>query len=107
MVGKTLILKGFHSNFLLNLCRITRYDKRNVSKVGAYCSASDHQIRKISLGVYQESYKWFEEYLKIIENEIGVCSFLAFSAPLQCLIRELSNIYSLRYLLRIMFILHT
>ena len=33
----------------------TGWPKSNVSKVGAYCSASDHQIRKISSGVYQES----------------------------------------------------
>ena len=37
-----------------------------MSKVRAYCSASDHLIRKIFSGVCRDSL-WFEEYLKIIE----------------------------------------
>ena len=44
----------------------TGWPKSNVSKVRAYCSASDHLIGKISSGVYRDSH-WFEEYLKIIE----------------------------------------
>ena len=39
---------------------------RAMSKVRAYCSASDHLIRKIFSGVCRVSH-WFEEYLKIIE----------------------------------------
>ena len=42
------------------------WPKSNVSKVRAYCSAFDHQIRKIFSGVCRDSH-WFEEYLKIIE----------------------------------------
>ena len=44
----------------------TGWPKSNVSKVRAYCSASDHLIRKIFSGVCRDSH-WFEEYLKIIE----------------------------------------
>ena len=44
----------------------TGWPKSNVSKVRAYCSASDHLIRKIFSGVCKVSH-WFEEYLKIIE----------------------------------------
>ena len=44
----------------------TGWPKSNVSKVRAYCSASDHLIRKIFSGVCRVS-RWFEEYLKIIE----------------------------------------
>ena len=40
--------------------------KSNVSKVRAYCSASDHLIHKMFSGVCRVSH-WFEEYLKIIE----------------------------------------
>ena len=43
-----------------------KWPKSNVSKVRAYCSASDHLIRKIFSGVCRDSH-WFEEYLKIIE----------------------------------------
>ena len=53
-VGSTLNLKH------------TGWPKSNVSKVRAYCSASDHLIGKIFSGVYRDSH-WFEEYLKIIE----------------------------------------
>ena len=35
-------------------------------KVRAYCSASDHLIRKTFFGVCRDIH-WFEEYLKIIE----------------------------------------
>ena len=45
--------------------RTTGWPKSNVPKVRAYCSASDHLIRKIFSGVCRDSY-WFEEYLKII-----------------------------------------
>ena len=38
----------------------------NVPKVRAYCSASDHLIRKIFSEVCRDS-QWFEKYLKIIE----------------------------------------
>ena len=38
----------------------------NVPKVRAYCSASDHLIRKIFSGVCRDIH-WFEEYLKMIE----------------------------------------
>ena len=44
----------------------TGWPKSNVSKVRAYCSASNHLIRKIFSGVCRLSH-WFEEYLKIIE----------------------------------------
>ena len=44
----------------------TVWPKSNVSKVRAYCSASDHLIRKIFSGMSRVSH-WFEEYLKIIE----------------------------------------
>ena len=44
----------------------TGWPKSNVSKVRAYCSASDHLIRKILSGMCRDSH-WFEEYLKIIE----------------------------------------
>ena len=44
----------------------TGWPKSNVPKVRAYCSASDHLIRKIFSGVCRES-QWFEKYLKIIE----------------------------------------
>ena len=42
------------------------WPKSNVPKVRAYCSASDHLIRKIFSGVCRDIH-WFEEYLKIIE----------------------------------------
>ena len=44
----------------------TGWPKSNVPKVRAYCSASDHLIRKIFAGVCRDIH-WFEEYLKIIE----------------------------------------
>ena len=44
----------------------TGWPKSNVPKVRAYCSASDHLIRKIFAGVCWDIH-WFEEYLKIIE----------------------------------------
>ena len=44
----------------------TGWPKSYVSKVRAYCLASDHLIRKIFSGVCRDSH-WFEEYLKIIE----------------------------------------
>ena len=44
----------------------TAWPKSNVSKVRAYCLASDHLIRKIFSGMSRVSH-WFEEYLKIIE----------------------------------------
>ena len=44
----------------------TGWPKSNVPKVRAYCSASDHLIRKIFSGVCRDIYG-FEEYLKIIE----------------------------------------
>ena len=40
----------------------TGWPKSNVSKVRAYCSASDHLIRKIFSGVCRVSH-WFEENL--------------------------------------------
>ena len=43
----------------------TGWPKSNVSKVRAYCSASDHLIRKIFSGLCRDSHR-FEEYLKII-----------------------------------------
>ena len=54
---------------LLTKCRTYRdtgWPKSNVSKVRAYCSASDHLIRKIFSGVCRDRH-WFEEYLKFIE----------------------------------------
>ena len=51
---------------LVLLSRPVITPKSNVSKVRAYCSASDHLIRKIFSGVCRDSL-WFEEYLKIIE----------------------------------------
>ena len=51
-----------HISNLIN----TGWPKSNVSKVRAYCSASDHLIRKIFSGVCRVSH-CFEEYLKIIE----------------------------------------
>ena len=57
-------------NFLFLFCSLNNtlfwWPKSNVSKVRAYCSASDHLIRKIFSGVCRGSH-WFEEYLKIIE----------------------------------------
>ena len=47
----------------------TGWPKSNVSKVRAYCSVSDHQIRKIFSGVCRDSH-WFEEYLKIIKIDV-------------------------------------
>ena len=44
----------------------TGWPKSNVPKIQAYCSASDHLIRKIFAGVCRDIH-WFEEYLKIIE----------------------------------------
>ena len=44
----------------------TGWPKSNVPKVRAYCSASDHLIRKIFSGVCRDIH-WFEEYLNIIE----------------------------------------
>ena len=44
----------------------TGWPKSNVPKVRAYCSASDHLIRKMIAGVCRDIH-WFEEYLKIIE----------------------------------------
>ena len=44
----------------------TGWPKSNVSKVRAYCSASDQLIRKFFSGMCRVSH-WFEEYLKIIE----------------------------------------
>ena len=44
----------------------TGWPQSNVSKVRAYCSGSDHLIRKISSGVCRVSH-WFDEYLKIIK----------------------------------------
>ena len=44
----------------------TGWPKSNVSKVRAYCSASDHLIHNIFSGECRVSH-WFEEYLKIIE----------------------------------------
>ena len=44
----------------------TGWPKSNVPKVRAYCSASEHLIRKIFSGVCRDIH-WFEEYLKIIE----------------------------------------
>ena len=44
----------------------TGWPKSNVPKVRAYCSASDHLIRKIFSGVCRDI-RWFGEYLKIIE----------------------------------------
>ena len=38
----------------------TGWPKSNVPKVQAYCSASDHLIRKISSGVCRDIH-WFEE----------------------------------------------
>ena len=40
-----------------------------MSKVRAYCSASDHLIRKIYVGVCRDCH-WFEEYLKIIKIDV-------------------------------------
>ena len=48
------------------LANDTGWPKSNVPKVRAYCSASDHLIRKIFSGVCRDIH-WFEEYLKIIE----------------------------------------
>ena len=44
----------------------TGWPKSNVPKVRAYCSASDHLIRKIFSGVCRYIH-CFEEYLKVIE----------------------------------------
>ena len=44
----------------------TGWPKSNVPKVRAYCSASDHLIRKIFSGMCRDIH-WFEKYLKIIE----------------------------------------
>ena len=56
---------------IFGICRdisrqYTGWPKSNVPKVRAYCSASDHLIRKIISGVCRDI-QWFEEYLKIIE----------------------------------------
>ena len=51
---------------LLNNETYTGWPKSNVPKVRAYCSASDHLIRRIFSGVCRDIH-WFEEYLKIIE----------------------------------------
>ena len=48
------------------LFKCTGWPKSKVPKVRAYCSASDHLIRKIFAGVCRDIH-WFEEYLKIIE----------------------------------------
>ena len=64
-----------------------RIYKSNVPKVRVYCSASDHLIRKIFLGVCRDIH-WFEEYLKIIEIYVHFFnerSFYAFLTPLTCL----------------------
>ena len=49
-----------------NTTNCTGWPKSNVPKVRAYCSASDHLIRKLFSGVFRDIH-WFEEYLKIIE----------------------------------------
>ena len=54
------------SSFQTKLYKSTRWPKSNVSKVRAYCSASDNLIRKNFSGVCRDSH-WFEEYLKTIE----------------------------------------
>ena len=56
----------------------------NEAKVRAYCSASDHLIRKIFSGVCRDS-QWFEEYLTIIKIDVNFSnerSFFAYFTPL-------------------------
>ena len=72
--------------FFLALCS-SETTKSNVSKVRAYCSASDHLIRKNFSGVCRVSH-WFEEYLKISKSVIifsNERSFSAFFTLLTCL----------------------
>ena len=66
-------MKGIQKKvFVINLSKngylivATGWPKSNVPKVRAYCSASDHRIRKICSGVCRDSH-WFEEYVKTIE----------------------------------------
>ena len=61
--------KDFQGALVLHgLCSLsTGWPKSNVPKLRAYCSASDHLIRKNFSGVWRDS-QWFEEYLKISEN---------------------------------------
>ena len=65
----------------------TGWPKSNVPKVRAYCSVSDHLIRKIFSGVCRDIH-WFEEYLKIIEIDdifSNERSFYAILTPMKCL----------------------
>ena len=65
----------------------TGWPKSNVPKVRAYCSASDHLIRKIFSGACRDIH-WFEEYLKITEIDDHFSnerSFYAFLTPITCL----------------------
>ena len=59
VIGCNSILKSYN----------TGWPKSNVSKVRAYCSASDHLIRKTLTGVCREI-PWFEEYLEIIDIDV-------------------------------------
>ena len=62
--------------------------KSNVLKVRAYCSASDHLIRKLFSAVCSRDSHWFEEYLKVSKSVIifpNERSFFAFFTPLTCL----------------------
>ena len=63
-----MLLQRASIMFVINMSDNYGWPKSNVLKVRPYCSASDHPIRKICLGVCWDSH-WSEEYLKISEMD--------------------------------------
>ena len=66
VITRNTVIKIFHMQYESEHGQCHKMYVCNVPKVRAYCSASDHLIRKLFSGVGRDIH-WFEEYLKIIE----------------------------------------